>query len=159
MLNKLEKTQQQWGGYSDVIDYWLTLRQELLVQYCKVAGLSGSKKNCLPTEEKLNRFCEALVDYISAGHFKIYDMVMEHWKTIGFSTNEEIDNLYFHIVETTEPLLNFNDKYSDFVLDDDNFAGFDNDISMVGEIMEMRFEKEDKLIQLIANSLSISPKA
>ncbi len=43
MLNRLEKTQQQWGGYSDVIDYWLTLRQELLVEYCKVAGLSGTK--------------------------------------------------------------------------------------------------------------------
>ncbi|CZF85330.1 Regulator of sigma D [Grimontia celer] len=159
MLNKLEKAQQQWGGYSDVIDYWLTLRQELLVQYCKVAGLSGNNKNCLPTEEELNRFCEALVDYISAGHFKIYDMVMERWKATGFSTNEEIDGLYLHIVETTEPLLNFNDKYSGFVLDDDNFAGFDSDISTVGEIMEMRFEKEDMLIQLIADSLAIPPGA
>lgn len=159
MLNRLEKTQQQWGGYSDVIDYWLTLRQELLVEYCKVAGLSGTKKHCLPTEAELNRFCETLVDYISAGHFKIYDMVMARWKATGFSTNEEIDNLYFHIIETTEPLLNFNDKYSNFELDEDNSAGFDEDISSVGEIMESRFEKEDMLIQLIADSLAIPPGA
>ncbi|MCC4798809.1 anti-RNA polymerase sigma 70 factor [Enterovibrio norvegicus] len=159
MLNKLEKAQQQWGGYSDVIDYWLTLRQELLVEYSKMAGLSGGSKTCLPTEEKLNQFCGALVDYISAGHFKIYDMVMERWKSTGFSSNAEIDTLYARIVETTEPLLNFNDKYSSFVLDEDNFAGFDNDISVVGEIMEMRFEQEDMLIQLIADSLAIPPGA
>ncbi|MDD1795827.1 Rsd/AlgQ family anti-sigma factor [Enterovibrio makurazakiensis] len=159
MLNKLEKAQQQWGGYSDVIDYWLTLRQELLVEYSKVAGLSGGNKNCLPTEQELNRFCEALVDYISAGHFKIYDMVMNRWQSTGFSSNAEIDTLYSRIVETTEPLLTFNDKYSAFVLDEDNFARFDNDISRVGEIMELRFEQEDMLIQLIADSLSIPPGA
>ena len=30
MLNKVEQLQQQWGGYSDIIDYWLNLRQDLL---------------------------------------------------------------------------------------------------------------------------------
>ncbi|KXF80379.1 Rsd/AlgQ family anti-sigma factor [Enterovibrio coralii] len=159
MLNKLEKAQQQWGGYSEVIDYWLTLRQELLVEYSKVAGLTGGNKNCLPTEQALNRFCESLVDYISAGHFKIYDMVMARWKSTGFSSNAEIDSLYARIVETTEPLLTFNDKYSDFTITEDNFTGFDSDISRVGEIMELRFEQEDMLIQLIADSLAIPPGA
>lgn len=159
MLNKFERVQEQWGGYNDVIDYWLDQRKLLLVEYCKVAGLSSKKSNALPTEEDLNNFCDYLVDYISTGHFKIYDMVMARWKSTGFSTNSEIDNLYFNIVETTDPLLNFNDKYSDKALDDDNYITFDQDISEVGEMLEQRFEQEDALIKLIADSLAHPPGA
>ncbi|ATF09276.1 sigma D regulator [Candidatus Enterovibrio altilux] len=156
MLNKLEQAQQPWEGYSDVIDYWLTLRKQLLVEYSKVAGLLGDSKKSLPTEKKLKQFCGSLVDYISAGHFKIYSMIMERWKSTGFSSNTEIDLLYARIVETTEPLLNFNDKYNDLVLDEDNFSGFDSEISVVGELIEFRFAQEDMLMQLIVDSLYIS---
>ncbi|MFD2176953.1 Rsd/AlgQ family anti-sigma factor [Veronia pacifica] len=160
MLNKFEQLQQQWGGYSDIIDYWLTLRQELLVEYCKLAGLSAKNNTALPTQDELNRFCENLVDYISAGHFKIYDMVMERWKENSFSSNEEINQLYQHIVDTTEPLLDFNDKYSKVNMEEveDDIAKFDSHISKVGELMELRFEVEDALIAIIAESLAASPK-
>ncbi|WP_434357439.1 sigma D regulator [Parasalinivibrio latis] len=161
MLNKLERFHEQWGGYSDVIDYWLTLRQELLVDYYNIAGLSAGKKKSLslPDDESLHRFCELLVDYISAGHFKIYNMVMERWQATGFSTNKEIDALYFRIVSTTEPLLNFSEKYGDISLDEKNSVNFDNQISSIGELLEERFEHEDSLIQLIAESLSVPPGA
>ncbi|PCS23915.1 sigma D regulator [Candidatus Enterovibrio escicola] len=159
MLNKPEKAQREWIGNVDVINYWLTLRQQLLVEYSKVAGLVGDYKKHLPSEDKLNHFCGALVDYISAGHFKIYDMVMERWQSTGFTTNSDIDALYARIIETTEPLLNFDDKYSNAELNENNFAGFDNDVSTIGEIIELRFEQEDMLIQLITDSLAIPPGA
>lgn len=159
MLNKHETTRKRIGGYSEIIDYWLELRQVLLVEYSTLAGLKNTNKNSLPTEEELNRFCQVLVDYISAGHFRIYNMIMERWKATGFSTNGEIDALYHGIVETTNPLLTFNDKYCAFVINEDNFAYFDQDISRVGEIMALRFEKEDLLIQVILGSLAIPPGA
>ncbi|RXJ72371.1 sigma D regulator [Veronia nyctiphanis] len=161
MLNKVEQLQQQWGGYSDIIDYWLNLRQELLLEYCKIAGLSAKNNATLPTQEELNRFCENLVDYISAGHFKIYDMVMDRWKQNKFSTNEEIDQLYQRIVDTTEPLLDFNDKYSKIKMEDveDDVEKFDGHISRVGELMELRFEFEDSLISMIADSLAAKEQA
>lgn len=162
MLNKFKSFQQQWGGSSEVIDHWLDTRQVLIVEYCKLGmpSPSANKKpiECLPTPEELQKFCQHLVDYISAGHFKIYEMVMDKWKSTGFSPTEEINQTYFEIVATTEPLLNFTDKYA-AVSAKDALADFDSDLSNVGEIIETRFEVEDQLIQMIADSLAVPPGA
>lgn len=159
MLTKHKTTLKKLAGFSEIIDYWLNFRQDLIVVYSKIAGLTGDNKNSLPTEEQFNLFCETLVDYISAGHFRIYNMIKTKWESTGFLTNTEIDSLYLGIVETTGPLLSFNDKYTHFVIAENNFSLFDKNISRVGEIMAIRFEKEDLLIQVIAKSLSSQPDA
>ncbi len=162
MLNKFKQTQQQWGGSSEVIDHWLETRQELIVEYCKLAALqpksAKTSLSSLPTPNELQVFCQHLVDYISEGHFKIYDMVMNKWRSTGFEATEEINKTYAHIVLNTDPLLNFTDKYADVVKDDD-LQTFDSDLSLIGEIIEARFEVEDQLIQLIADSLAVPPGA
>ncbi len=162
MLKKLKRTQEQWGGYSDVIDHWLNTRQTLIVEYCKLAALqpcsTKTNVNGLPSPEELQRFCQQLVDYISEGHFKIYDMVMDRWRATGFEATDEINQTYGKIIVTTEPLLNFTDKYA-AVSDEDDLENFDNDLSLIGEIIEVRFGVEDSLIQLIADSLAIPPGA
>ncbi|KOO01911.1 Rsd/AlgQ family anti-sigma factor [Vibrio nereis] len=162
MLNKFKQTQEQWGGSSEVIDHWLETRQSLIVEYCKLAALKPSTAkeslSTLPTPQELQIFCQHLVDYISEGHFKIYDMVMDKWRSTGFEATDEINQTYAHIVLTTEPLLNFTDRYAD-VPEDDDLDNFDEDLSLIGEIIEARFEVEDELIQLIANSLAVPPGA
>ncbi|CAM2948911.1 Rsd/AlgQ family anti-sigma factor [Vibrio ordalii] len=162
MLKKLKRTQEQWGGSSDVIDHWLNTRQSLIVEYCKLAALqpctTKANINELPSPEALQRFCQQLVDYISEGHFKIYDMVMDKWRATGFEATDEINQTYGKIIVTTEPLLNFTDKYA-AVSDEDDLENFDSDLSLMGEIIEVRFAVEDSLIQLIADSLAIPPGA
>ncbi len=162
MLKKFKTTQEQWGGSSDVIDHWLNKRQQLIVEYCKLAALQPCATKAavteLPSPDELKFFCEELVDYISEGHFKIYDMVMNKWQATGFHATDEINQTYAEIVETTDPLLNFNDRYAD-VSEDDDMETLDDDLSEVGELLESRFETEDQLIQLIADSLSIPPGA
>lgn len=98
------------------------------------------------------------MDYISEGHFKIYDMVMQKWESTGFSPTEDINTTYFKIVNTTDPLLNYTDKYADVGVEDE-LEDFDFDLSQIGEVLEERFELEDQLIQLIAESLEIPPGA
>ena len=154
MYNTLEKTKQIWGGKNEVIDYWLELRHELLVNLSKVAGMTVSDKRCLPTEKELSDFCAALIDYVSAGHFRIYNRVIERWTEKGIGATKETDALYFNIVETTRPLVAFNDKYVDAKLTEDNSADFDKDVSDVAELIELRFQFEDALIQLIADSIN-----
>ncbi len=162
MLKKFKQTQEQWGGSSEVIDHWLETRQSLIVEFCKLAALqpNSTKSNVieLPTPKELQIFCAHLVDYISEGHFKIYDMVMDKWRSTGFEATDDINQTYAKIVLTTEPLLNFTDKYA-AVSEDDNLLDFDADMSQVGELIEIRFAVEDKLIQLIADSLAIPPGA
>ncbi|WP_152431622.1 sigma D regulator [Vibrio aquimaris] len=162
MLNKFKQTQEQWGGSSDLIDHWLETRQSLIVEYCKLASLQPTSVkttlSSLPTADELQVFCQHLVDYISEGHFKIYDMVMDKWRSTGFEATEEINATYGRIVLTTDPLLNFTDKYA-AVKDDEPLESFDSDLSLIGEILEVRFEVEDQLIQLIADSLAVPPGA
>ncbi len=161
MLNKLKKVQQQWGGSSEVIDHWLDTRKNVIIEYCNLAGTGSSKKKVLgelPDPKELQQFCQDLVDYISEGHFKIYEMVMDKWKSTGFSPTGEINQAYDQIVLTTEPLLNFTDKYAE-VAPEEALESFDGELSLVGEIIETRFEQEDYLIQLIADSLAIPPGA
>lgn len=160
MLSKFKQTQQQWGGSSEVIDHWLETRQLLIIEYCSLAALqpSAQKTSELPTPKALQSFCQHLVDYISEGHFKIYDMVMDKWRATGFEATDDINQTYGKIVLTTEPLLNFTDKYA-AVSSDDPLEDFVADLSLIGEIIEVRFEVEDELIQLIADSLAVPPGA
>lgn len=161
MISKFEQVQKQWGGTSDVIDHWLMSRQQLLIDYCKLAGLPPfeQKTRQLPTSSQLQLFSQQLVDYISEGHFKIYDMVMERWNATGYSPTEEISKLYAQITQTTDPLLNFTERYTDISEDDDELPDFDTDLSAVGELIEVRFALEDGLIELISESLACPPGA
>ncbi|MGF1732384.1 anti-RNA polymerase sigma 70 factor [Photobacterium proteolyticum] len=160
MLSKFEQVQKQWGGTSDVIDHWLMSRQQLLIDYCKLAGLPPFEHNTrqLPTASQLQLFSQQLVDYISEGHFKIYDMVMERWNATGYSPTEDISRLYSQITQTTDPLLNFTDRYCS-VDEGGDIPDFDNDLSSVGELIELRFALEDNLIELISESLACPPGA
>ena len=85
-------------------------------------------------------------------------MVMDKWRSTGFEATEEINTTYGRIVLTTDPVLNFTDKYA-AVTDDEPLESFDSDLSLIGEILEVRFEVEDQLIQLIADSLAVPPGA
>jgi regulator of sigma D len=160
MLTKLNQFQEQWGGNNDVIDHWLSTRQDLLVEYCKLAGLPPfeSSATSLPSFSSIQSFTQHLIDYISEGHFKIYNMVMAKWDATGFSPTEEMSLSYANITKTTDPILNFTDKYAkedeDLLLID-----FDNDFSTLGEIIEARFELEDGLIEQISSSLAYPPGA
>jgi len=162
MLKKFQQTQEEWGGSSEVIDHWLETRQSLIVEYCKLAALQPASQkstlSSLPTPLELQNFCQHLVDYISEGHFKIYDMVMDQWRSTGFEATDDINAAYAKIVLTTDPLLNFTDIYAD-VNEEDTLNNFEQDLSSVGEILEVRFEVEDHLIQLIADSLAVPPGA
>ncbi len=160
MLSKFEQVQQQWGGNSDVIDQWLLNRQQLLSDYCRLVGLPPYERQTrqLPSSAELQLFCQQLVDYISAGHFKIYNMVMDRWNQTGFKATQEMTAAYKSIMTTTDPLLNFNDRYGE-VTEDDHLPDFDADISSIGETLERRFDVEDRLIQLITDSLMQPPGA
>ena len=160
MLSKFEQVQKQWGGHSDVIDHWLMSRQQLLIDYCKLANLPPFQENArqLPTTEHLQTFSQQLVDYISTGHFKIYDMVMEEWRSTGYSPTQAITLFYENITATTDSLLNFSDRYC-AVNDEEALLDLDRDLSNIGQLMEVRFELEDQLIELITESLACPPGA
>ena len=153
MLNDVEQAKQSWGGSYEVIDNWLNARQSLLVQYCELAGSSQkTSTSSLPTEHAIEVFCESLVDYVSAGHFEIYDKLADQLNgtssssaTQPDSAKQLLDKLVPDITATTEQALRFNDLYADTETPP-SYNAFDSHLEELGEALEERFALEDRLI-------------
>lgn len=140
MLQQLESVKSKWGGKSLVIDKWLLERQALLVSYCQLAGINAHD-DCLPDADEISEFCGALLDYLSAGHFEIFELLVEG-DASGLTLKDE---LYPRLAETTDAALSFNDAFAD-ALSPEQAAKLDKALANLGETLEERFALEDELI-------------
>ena len=78
----------------------------------RLAGLMPTKSSSDPSGHiELQRFCEQLVDYVSAGHFGIYNHVVTAFEQASGDKLELAKRIY-PIRACTEFALEFNDKYS-----------------------------------------------
>lgn len=148
MLENCKTAKERWGGVSDIIDRWLEDRQAMLVQYCALSGLDQNLSD-LQRGDKLRGFCQILVDYVSAGHFEVYDQLIKEGREFDDADAlQEASKLYDTIDSTTERLLDFNDKY----LETDDVSSLSSDLSLLGEALEVRFSTEDRLISVLHTS-------
>jgi len=154
VLRRNEEARKRWGGQLEALDNWLDERQAVLVQYFQLAGLPPYEKSenngKLPSVDAVHSFCESLVDYISAGHFELYDKIIEQAGSQAEKAAELADKIYPMINRTTEIALDFNDHFAELSTDDD-WSHFDTELSKLGEAVEIRLELEDKLLQLLSN--------
>ncbi|RUO19017.1 sigma D regulator [Aliidiomarina iranensis] len=150
MLSRNQAAKEQWAGLHQALDRWLDERQDLLVRYCKLAGLPpyNSKTGQLPAANDIREFCEVLVDYVSAGHFELYDHILEEASAHNQSTLALGKKVFPLISDTTEVALSFHDTYAE-VTDTDSLPKFTYDLSNLGEALQNRLELEDKLIALL----------
>ncbi|KMT65081.1 Rsd/AlgQ family anti-sigma factor [Catenovulum maritimum] len=141
MLTDLKQTQQKYGGANTIIDNWLAERQDLLVKYCHLI----QQGSALPQAEEVVEFCQVLVDYLSAGHFEIFDDIVSKCEKNGGESKALAHDLLPKITSSTDLALNFNDTYTS-VVDDSVWKSFDEDLAKLGQALEDRFEYEDQLI-------------
>lgn len=148
MLENCKNAKERWGGVSEIIDRWLEERQEMLVQYCALSGLDQDLSD-VQRGEKLRSFCQILVDYVSAGHFEVYDQLIKEGREFDDTEGlQQAGKLYEVVDQTTEKLLDFNDKY----LETDDLTALTADLSQLGEVLEVRFSAEDRLIAVLHTS-------
>jgi len=152
MYTRLQSARQQWGGSSTAIDNWLEERQQLIVSYCKLAALPPFDKQQqdkkLPAQKDILSFCQLLVDYLSAGHFEVYDQIVSQCEINGNDSKSLAEALYPKISASTDIALEFNDNYAEPSADN-TFETFDHDLSVLGQALEDRFGLEDELIQTL----------
>ncbi|ABI37518.1 regulator of RpoD, Rsd/AlgQ [Shewanella sp. MR-4] len=155
MLRELEKAEQKWGGSNKLIDQWLENRRKLLVHYCQIAGLPpyGKAEKSLPSFDHVKSFCDLLVDYVSEGHFEVYDQVVNACEKFGATSKTLAQQVLPKITPTTNAALDFNDKYAE-AQDDQVLYQLDKDLSELAHTMETRFELEDKLLEVLHNQYS-----
>lgn len=150
MLDNLENARERWGGVSDLIDRWLRERQQLIVQYCDISGTTDFSDG-EQVRIKFGKLCDALVDYVSAGHFEIYEKLIREAKEFDDGGVELAAKIYPRIEETTEVALAFNDKLSADAMSEDELRGLMEPLSDLGEQLETRFSLEDFLIEHLHN--------
>lgn len=148
MLENCKNAQERWGGVNSIIDKWLQSRQELLVLFCDISAAIDEQ----PIQTQANnvrQLCQLVVDYVSAGHFEVYDQLVKEGQ--AFNDNQglsQASKLYSEIDQTTGFILDFNDKY----LETDDLEALPNDLSILGEKLAIRFEGEDQMIQVLHNA-------
>lgn len=150
MYTRVQQAQKKWGGSLSAIDNWLDERQQLIVNYCRLAGLPPFEKDrhTMPSQERIKEFCQLLMDYLSAGHFEVYERIVTQCAINGTNSRKLADSLYPKIAVSTDLALEFNDNYADH-LSTRKSGTFDTELSALGQALEERFALEDKLIETL----------
>ena len=142
MNNKINRNGDRWRAVDVLLQRWLAERQQLLSLLCDLSGRVKGGARRAETRQTLDRFCEVLVDYVSAGHFEVFCALLEEGERFGARRCREAARLYAGIVPTTSVALDFNDHFFN------GGSGRDLavELSRLGQILAERFDREDALI-------------
>lgn len=121
-------------------------RSEMLTDYSMLASMRPYEPN-EETIDLLQEFCQALVDYTADAHFRIYRYIDEG-KERRQSVVDMATAIYPRILETTDMILDFNEKY-DCDEHCDKLDDLEADLSKLGEVLATRTELEDRLISAL----------
>ena len=147
MLESCQSAQERWGGVHQLIDRWLQERHELVSAF----GPLCDKPQGREFAEAVQRFCEILVDYVSAGHFEVYEQLTVEAKAFGDQRGLELaKQIYPRIEAITEVALAFNDRCEGGDCDDP--AALGDELKRLGQLLHERFELEDCLIEVLHNA-------
>lgn len=142
MLLQQNRDLSPWQQTDTLIEQWLKQRQTLLVIYNQMCQTKSSLNNPFKPQT-LQSFCQILMDYLSAGHFKIFEKLAEAYQVNGTLPAQALnDALLDKILFTTNIALDFNDKYTN----PENLRDLSGDLSNLGENLAHRMEWEDSLI-------------
>ncbi|MGB5426100.1 MAG: Rsd/AlgQ family anti-sigma factor [Gammaproteobacteria bacterium] len=102
-------------------------------------------------EKALRAFCEALIDYTASAHFQLYRYLSDNRERRA-SVLSVADEIYPKIIETTDQILRFNDKYESMSLDNSvEFLAVD--LSNLGECIAERIQLEDEVISAMTGGV------
>lgn len=123
-----------------LVERWLVERQSLIVQMIELGGAAPA------SPARLQEFCAILMDYVSAGHFEIFDELVDEFEKRGSARLAESQALLRRLQPTTDTVIRFNDLCDDAGEMPDNLP---HELSRLGLALESRFEIEDRLIGLL----------
>ena len=102
-------------------------------------------------EKALRSFCETLIDYTASAHFQLYRYLADNRERRA-SVLSIADELYPKIVETTDQILRFNDKYEGMSLDN-SIEFLAMDLSNLAECIAERIQCEDEVISAMSGGV------
>ena len=131
MLNQLESLTERVGGSNKLVDRWLHVRKQLLVAYYNLVGIKPGKESYMRLNEKaLDNFCQSLVDYLSDGHFNIYERIIREME--GTNPYLAATKLYPQLADLGEALegrFTLEDKLIALALDNNLKASSEDNVA------------------------------
>ncbi|WP_019531541.1 Rsd/AlgQ family anti-sigma factor [Dasania marina] len=145
--------EERWSGVNEMIERWLEERQKLIVEFCAVGEDRDNERseNAEQLHKRLQHFCQLLVDYVCAGHFEVYYQLLREAEEFKDGSANIAQGLLPELNENTTIAMEFHDKYAET---DQNtpLNNLSNKLSKLGEVLELRFEIEDRLIDVMHNA-------
>lgn len=152
MLKHTESKKEHWGTVDKLVEGWLKERQELILLYCAVDGLREFTPKDTPVAIKVQAFADVLIDYMSAGHFEIYDELLQEAADFNDDYTDIANTVLPRIQASTQIAVDFNDKYTGKDINEALMPELAADLSRLGEKLVERFDLEDQLIEMMHNS-------
>lgn len=144
----------------NTISSLVKLRQDVVVSYCRLSGVSSFERrdveDHLVQAAQLRNFCQIMVDYTAMGHFEVYQRIIEG-KERRQAVKDVAAEVYPAIAETTDYLVDFNDKYDSFDGSADDVEMLAGDLSRLGEIIAVRGELEDQILTALQKKKEPKP--
>jgi regulator of sigma D len=148
MPNHSNDPQQQFRIVEELLTRWLKARRGLLSKYTEIVVAIDGDFTPQSLEKRQRKLCELLVDYCSAGHFEVFHELLDEAESFNDGSDSMAAILIPGVGDTTEVILAYEEKYGTGNTQDDKL---ERDLSALGEVLESRFELEDRLIAGLHN--------
>ncbi len=156
IAEKISAEENRRTRQTHTISSLLNERQKVLVSMCTLAELESTETATDSVIDDLRSFNQQLVDYTALGHFEIYERIIDGKERRG-NIKRVADRVYPTISETTQLIVDFNDKYEG-VDEPESLIDLYQDLSKIGEAMAERIESEDMLLREISDQLESPSK-
>ena len=152
MLDNCKTKEERWEGVQALVDRWLAERQELVVLLFSLSDANEFTAKCSQSLNKLRQFSQILLDYVSAGHFEVYDQLVREAEEYHDGSECLLSKLFPQIKQTTDVALAFNDSYDTDEHCEQALGRLKDELSVLGESLTQRFALEDRLIKRLHES-------
>lgn len=152
MAIRSKDARQCWISTQSLLDHWLGERQATLVQYCDLVGVSAFTPSDAHFPLALKRFCDLLVDYLSQGHFEVFETLIHEEQLFGGGQAKLLADVYPQLLANTQVLLDCCDRFEAFEFEDSESKKIQQLLSVIGEQFAERLELEDQLVDVFHHS-------
>lgn len=142
--------QDHWARVEALVKRWLNERQTLIVLMMALSEKhAAANGNHAPPSIRIQAFCQVLMDYVSAGHFEIYDELMIEGEQNANPGLKQAHTIHSRLQRSTQAAVRFNDIYDSPEHAEDLLENLPMELSELGLLLESRFELEDQMIGLL----------
>lgn len=102
---------QQWQRIELLVQQWLGERQQILRMLFSLRTLINSDRQRNPLPQRVQQFCQLLIDYVSAGYFEVYRELAQKAHYTQPENRALVSAILKRLEESTDAALAFNDDF------------------------------------------------